>query len=1337
MPANPSKLPQTFTALGRHPDRRAMRWLTLIAVGLLSFSALSAPAAAEHPDCAGDSWSGCSESRLQIEAAYYAVNNPDYPPTQANFDDMYLYFKLYVDLFGIEQQTMCRLLLEYLVPSPPAQGHFDDSRSINEYNHICGWQEDYVDSGVDLAIWLDAEDFNATTGRWPGKLGTPEFEPSSADGSYAFQAPTLSGNDLLGRAGVFFDGAHMLKAEFESHAIGDTFTSVAVYRPESDSADTEEGDTGITDSIWTEIGPSRSNPRHETSLHVGSGDVVIEIVEATRLDGDQTRVLKWRNGELVASEVHAFHAEAFADTFDAGDERTLEDWLVLNNDNSSSDELYGETNHQLAFQAGPQDDHLAIPLKSLNSIDRDIRVDVAAMPGDTHGRFYLYLFWEGTDDWIRLAVNDWLWSHIERKDGSSVSTLCNGTGVDITPGEPLKAWHLTADRSGAIRFTSDGETMLECALDPPLFGDGSAFFALGGDSRRPIWDNFRLRVDESVNFNLTPPTSYAGGQDHSGTVRVEDNGSTLYLDGNRWQKIELPSPLLIQENTILEFDFESTVAGEIHAIGFDSDNALSEDRAFTVFNSGVQNPDWGIQSLDFAYSGTGTMHISIPVGQSYSGVVMNYLFFANDDDLNLQSNSRFSNVRIRHAQNEGLALGCDHVVSDGAGQWDGHDCSRFTLGELLVYDRAISDWERSNLERSLAAKWGLDLANKDRALRCLADETAATDYDLLAFHVLYPDSHVMDDIAADCETDVDHPDLRRLRDSLDPACHASSPLTTVAVCLGSFALMTETGGRAGSVAKPLIRKNPGLVLAACGLGGTAVVQSCINSQLDGSVEVKKPQTSYQPNETEVEDHGARHHEDTGPGDRSRCALNETGDVSGHVLVDELTAESPRDCCVAMVPDGGSFTPQYVDCERRMPILCNVLSSDGDGSEPTYSNYIGRGPDFVQVSRSPLQPHVLNSDVACISSSADRFVPDGSTSGPIEFGAALWLNFTSETAVYNDFDSIAQQLVNDNYPAVEYGLGGFGDVTTCAGTQSTCQNAQLTDAQPLSTIGSNPGNPGRKRSVQRDTDRIAKRFKFENTSRTDQLKRTHNALTVHTINVGQGSCHLLQCSQYNAQGEHVHTDSVVFDCGTTSRGPLGLSSLFAAGYMRYNHFDASSSPLYVSHGDADHWSALPRIYFDGLPPVVNYAGSFRDYGDRFRLTLQRAIRANPAMSINGGQNVNTTWSRDEIGQRLERFGACQASIDLLSVNATLADRQGGNLRGYVSPRERNAVSAVLGVSADSQLYSAILPGDAVDATEADVAAADKASFSSAQVSLLLSSHHGADSYGSNGQGWLDA
>jgi len=105
------------------------------------------------------------------------------------------------------------------------------------------------------------------------------------------------------------------------------------------------------------------------------------------------------------------------------------------------------------------------------------------------------------------------------------------------------------------------------------------------------WNVIREREGvAAIDFYDYTIESYTAGDDISGTVTVEDSGRTLKMVGNLWKKIAYA--YTVTTNTILEFDFKSGAQGEIHGIGFDTDNNHSSDKTFELY--GTQT--WGIQT---------------------------------------------------------------------------------------------------------------------------------------------------------------------------------------------------------------------------------------------------------------------------------------------------------------------------------------------------------------------------------------------------------------------------------------------------------------------------------------------------------------------------------------------------------------------------------------------------------------------------------------------------------------------------------------------------------------------------------------------------------------------
>jgi surface protein len=150
-----------------------------------------------------------------------------------------------------------------------------------------------------------------------------------------------------------------------------------------------------------------------------------------------------------------------------------------------------------------------------------------------------------------------------------------------------------------------------------------------------------------VNFNGSFPQGHGGpGEDDpsNGSFTVDEGGSTLSMTGNRW--LHIPFDYKVTKNTILEFDFGSTVQGEIQGIGFDDDEELSESWFFQVYGT----EEWGIQTYDtYGQKGgnkaPGVQSFKIPVGEFFEGDFTR-LVFALDDDAGVGATATYSNVRV-------------------------------------------------------------------------------------------------------------------------------------------------------------------------------------------------------------------------------------------------------------------------------------------------------------------------------------------------------------------------------------------------------------------------------------------------------------------------------------------------------------------------------------------------------------------------------------------------------------------------------------------------------------------------------------------------------------------
>lgn len=250
---------------------------------------------------------------------------------------------------------------------------------------------------------------------------------------------------------------------------------------------------------------------------------------------------------------------------------------------------------------------------------------------------------------------------------------CTGTDVTLTlvldnyPGETT--WGLTDGSGGTIAsggpYSAAGATVTEtfCLADDcydftinDSYGDGiccaygngsytladasSNVLASGGSFASTETQNFcvgNTGTCPTLDFDDYTITAYGNGQDN-GTATTQNNGLTIVLSNNAWKDISFN--YTVTSNTVLEFEFGSTDQGEIHGIGFDTDEGISSNRTFQLY--GTQN--WGI--TNYSYTSIGNWQsFTIPVGNFYTGSFTK-LFFVCDDDGGTSSNTYFRNLKL-------------------------------------------------------------------------------------------------------------------------------------------------------------------------------------------------------------------------------------------------------------------------------------------------------------------------------------------------------------------------------------------------------------------------------------------------------------------------------------------------------------------------------------------------------------------------------------------------------------------------------------------------------------------------------------------------------------------
>ena len=164
--------------------------------------------------------------------------------------------------------------------------------------------------------------------------------------------------------------------------------------------------------------------------------------------------------------------------------------------------------------------------------------------------------------------------------------------------------------------------------------------------------------DDTIDFREYTVDTYGGSQDHSGSVVIEEGGAALRLTGNRWKTIDFPYTVTPQ--TVLEFDFISTMEGDIHGIGFDSNRSISSGLTFRVYGS----QDWGRDEFAVYNASSGVYHFVIPVGQFYTGKATALVFVNDHDVLSPNAESIFSNVRVHESERGSPTVAAPMAMDD-------------------------------------------------------------------------------------------------------------------------------------------------------------------------------------------------------------------------------------------------------------------------------------------------------------------------------------------------------------------------------------------------------------------------------------------------------------------------------------------------------------------------------------------------------------------------------------------------------------------------------------------------------------------------------------------------
>ena len=176
---------------------------------------------------------------------------------------------------------------------------------------------------------------------------------------------------------------------------------------------------------------------------------------------------------------------------------------------------------------------------------------------------------------------------------------------------------------------------------------------IGIDTLRLLGAGGDLNVTVNGGVQNLSVSPYSSQDKPTSTASIEDGGDTLRVTGNGWKKVVFDAPVTITEDTVLSFDFSSTVLAELQGIGFDSDEDVVN--AGTIFfqvsgtDDAFPNLNGGFHDYPRGGSLGDVVHYEIPVGQFVTGEFA-FMTFFNDDDVAPEDGvGVFSNVTLFEA----------------------------------------------------------------------------------------------------------------------------------------------------------------------------------------------------------------------------------------------------------------------------------------------------------------------------------------------------------------------------------------------------------------------------------------------------------------------------------------------------------------------------------------------------------------------------------------------------------------------------------------------------------------------------------------------------------------
>ncbi len=173
-----------------------------------------------------------------------------------------------------------------------------------------------------------------------------------------------------------------------------------------------------------------------------------------------------------------------SDNFDDNEGFDYSGWTEINFTNGALP-LYVEQNGRLEWSRGEVGEEDHVTLNDSSSHSKSMTVSVFAAELDYVGLHAVYFFFQDENNWYRLRRDSGqggIGYFEKRIDGAT-------TAISSTAPLNLGTWVIEVTASGTISLLSAGATILSFSDTLSLEG---GLIGLGGASRRPVWDDFKV-----------------------------------------------------------------------------------------------------------------------------------------------------------------------------------------------------------------------------------------------------------------------------------------------------------------------------------------------------------------------------------------------------------------------------------------------------------------------------------------------------------------------------------------------------------------------------------------------------------------------------------------------------------------------------------------------------------------------------------------------------------------------------------------------------------------------------------------------------------------------------